>query len=255
LTEKDCGETASINTRRNQVRVLKTTLLFQILVGFYWAFPIILDGVRGWGGLYLLIVVFLPILAVVPIAIWSFFKRPETRRIAAVVFFAPILIFLAPLVFRQVFGDIIGSPGGGFSEASAAIVVVLVAMVVLVPGRVAGLIPVRLLRSRRFNVTLVVSLSVMLVAWLALLALFMVLVAHDPRNIVFALLAPLYPIVCGLTAIPILVYSYFAMFQRVERENHRLRIAQLVLSIAVLIPSVLSLAFLVKLAPLMVPPG
>ena len=77
------------------MRTLKATLLFQILVGLYWMFPIAMDGVRGWGGLYLLIIVFVPLLVGVPIAIWSFFKRPETRRLAVVVFFAPLAIFLA----------------------------------------------------------------------------------------------------------------------------------------------------------------
>jgi hypothetical protein len=86
----------------------------------------------------------------------------------------------------------------------------------------------------------------------AALPLLEMLVAHNPVTL---FLAPLYPIVCVLIATPTLVYSYFAMFQRVQREHHRLRIAQLVLSIAVLARSALSLVFLSKLAQLLVPPG
>ena len=51
------------------MRMLRATLLFQILVGLYWMLPVAMDGVRGLGGLSLLFVIFVPLLAVVPIAI------------------------------------------------------------------------------------------------------------------------------------------------------------------------------------------
>jgi hypothetical protein len=234
------------------MRLLKATLLFQVLVGLYWMFPVAMGPIRGWGGLYLLFIIFVPLLAVVAIAMWSFCRRPETRRLAVVVFFTPLVIFLAPFLFRGAFGGIIGSPGGGFAEASIATVIVLVAVLVLLPGRVAELIPRTLLRSRDFNVTLVVSLSVMLAVWLVVLTLLKTPFAYEAKNLLFALL---YAVVCALTATPILVYSYYAMFQRVEREHHKLRIAQLALSVAVLLPAAFGLYYLVKLAPLLTPPG
>jgi hypothetical protein len=125
-------------------------------------------------------------------------------------------------------------------------------VLVLLPGRVAEFIPRSLLTSRDFNVTLVVSLSVMLAVWLLVLTLLKAPVSYDEKNLLFALL---YAVMCALTATPILVYSYYAMFQRVERKHHKLRIAQLALSIAVLLPAAFGLYYLVKLAPLLTPPG
>jgi hypothetical protein len=237
------------------MRLLKATLLFQILVGLYWMFPVAMDGVRGSGGLYLLVLVFVPLLAVVPIAIWLFFKRPETRRLAVVVFFVPLMIFLAPILFRAAFSGIVGSPGGGFAEASTVTVLVLFGVLVLLPGRVAGYIPRSLLRSHLFNATLVVSLSVMLLAWLVILSLLKIVITHDERSVVFVLFALVYTIVCALIAPLILIYSYYAMFQRDDREHHKLRIAQLALSIAVLLPTAFGLLFFIKIAPLLTPPG
>jgi hypothetical protein len=100
--------------------------------------------------------------------------------------------------------------------------------------------------------TIVVVLSVMLLAWLVVLPLLKTLVTYDAKNLLFALL---YAILCVLIATPILVYSYYAMFRRVEREHHKLRIAQLVLSIAVLLPAAFGLLLIVKMAPALTPPG
>jgi hypothetical protein len=211
--------------------------------------------ILGWGGLYLLFVVFVPLLATVPIAMWTFFKRPKTRRLSAVVFFTPLIIFLAPFLFRSAFGGMFGSREGGFAEASTIIAIVLVAVLVFLPRRVAEYIPRSLLKSRRLNLTLVVGLSAMLFVWLAMLPLLKILIAHDQRNVVFVLFAFLYTIVCALITTLILFYSYYAMFQRAEREHHKLRVAQLALSIAVLLPTALALAFVVKIAPLLTSPG
>jgi hypothetical protein len=197
-------------------------------------------------------VIFVPLLATVPIAIWSFVKRPEARRLAVVVFFAPLVIFVAPFLIRGVFGGIIGSPGGGFSEASTVVVVVLSVILVLLPGRVAEFIPRPLLRSRSFNKTLVVSLSAMLVVWLVILLLLKIPDADNAKILLFAL--P-FSVLCLLITTPILLYSYYAMFQRIEREHHKLRVAQLALSISALLPAVYGLLILIKIAPLLTPPG
>jgi hypothetical protein len=103
--------------------------------------------------------------------------------------------------------------------------------------------------------TLIVGLSAMLFVWLAMLPLLKTLIAHDQRNVVFVLFAFLYTLVCALSNTFILFYSYHAMFQRAEREHQKLRVAQLALSIAVLLPTALALAFVVALAPLLTPPG
>jgi hypothetical protein len=237
------------------MRLLKVILIFQILVGLYWIIPLTMGPMLGWGGLYLLIAIFVPLLAVVPIAIWSFFKRPATRRLAAVVFFAPLVIFLTPFLIRTAFGDIIGTHEGGFKEASVVIITLIVAVLALLPKRVAEYLPNRLLKSHLFNISLVVGLSVMLVVWIALLPTLKTLIEYDERNIVLAFYAVLYPFVCILITLPILFYSYYSMFQRIDRRHHKLRIAQLVLSLAVLVPSGFGLALIIKLSPLLSPPG
>jgi hypothetical protein len=100
--------------------------------------------------------------------------------------------------------------------------------------------------------TLVVGLSLMLAVWLLMLLLLRILDAHDEKILLLALL---YAIACALITVPILIYSYYAMYQQIEREFHKLRIAQLALSVAVLIPTVFGLVILVKIAPLLSPPG
>jgi hypothetical protein len=215
-------------------------------------FPVATGAVRGFGGLYLLFIIFVPLLAVVPIAIWSFFKRPETRRLAVGVLLAPLVIFLTPFLIREVFGTAIGSPGWGFAVANTVTAVILLVILVLLPGQVAQFIPSPLMRSRFFNIALIVCLSAMLVVWLVALLLLKTLDSHSDKILLISLL---YAMICALLATPVLVYSYYAMFQKVESEHHKLRVAQLALSIAVLIPTALGIWVVIKIAPLLSPPG
>jgi hypothetical protein len=238
------------------VKALKLALLLELELGCVWTLPLLAARPEDAGLAALLM--FLPIYGVhlicMVIGAVLFRRRPESRGLAAAVLTVPIGLLFLPAMIRVVAGGPVTPPAAAWLLVPG----LPLGACLLVPQHVAEFIPRWTLRSRWLNVGTVVLLSMLLVCWAVVLAAGLASASgaghsgvrgEDLRDALLdgtggaVLLA-----VVGLAALSTLLASitfltsYLGLFQRVDRTHHRLRIAQLVLSIVVLAPSALILA-------------
>ena len=130
----------------------------------------------------------------------------------------------------------------------AALALPFVTCLVL-PHQVAQYVPSCVLKSRWFNVSLIVLLVLLLSPWAVLFA--QVSFGKATKDVLFIVLVS--ALLSLLISIGVLVYSYVGLFQKRDRDQQRLRVAQLVLSLGLTVLALPTTYFIVAVVG--VPPG
>lgn len=142
-------------------RSLKVILLIQWILGAIWTIGVLASSPTSLAGFLFFIYIYPFHLVFFSVGAWAAWRHPALSRRARWVMTLPFAFLFLPLILRLVSG---GQPGEELIRAIAIATIASVFMACLiVPGRVAGLLPGALFRSRGLN--LVVLLGAV-IAWL-----------------------------------------------------------------------------------------
>lgn len=232
------------------MRGLKVALLLELELGCVWMLTLLAApaGEAGLVGLMLFVPIYLVHLVCMILGGVYLAKRPEARALAAAVISVPLMLLFAPGVLRAM----AGGPIDVHPMAWGSLIALPLATLLFLPHHVASFLPAWTLRSRAWNVCLVVLLSIMVLPWLGFFVFGPATAVatgeapikiNDPEQTLEVLLgafvfAALSLIVAGFT----LLTSYVGLFQKIDRGQTKLRVAQLILSILVLLPSAVTVA-------------
>jgi len=147
--------------------MLKIALFLQIASGAFWTLSLaMIEGRGGLEVLALLVLVYSIQAICFLIGLWAYWRHSEERRKATWLLVLPFVFWFLPGIVRSVGGGRLTE--SGFVALLLITVAVILLALVVVPRKVAGLVPSFLFRSRVFN-----SLVLMgpLLGWLFIIGL------------------------------------------------------------------------------------
>lgn len=231
----------------------RIALLLQLMSGIHWT--IFLAGIEGRGGLEILgalVVVYSIQLPGFLIGLWTMWKYPKHRVIAAWLLILPVVFLFLPAIVKSM-------AGGRLTEGHLRwmwlwLCVLVVVPCIAMPGRIARRLPAFLYQSRVLN-SLVLLVPVG--AWLITAGLMIQVFGFDALNLprafdrdetalaVGAILALMSGIlVLGTTSLLSAIHGWLGMFSGVEAACRKLHIAQLVVAVPGLALATCALAVL-----------
>jgi hypothetical protein len=212
------------STRRVEL-TLKVLLFGQVLTCCLFG-ATMLSGSAGLGGLMIIVLAFPLALGAASFAVWAFFRHRPCRPWAAVVFFAPIILFTLLQFGVKFFGQ------PAITTACGRVAPWLPLAAILLFPRVAGRLIPRLLRQRGACITYVVIQGLMVLPWLLLVLGWRPWTEPgSPAITLFVLWHTGLSILAGVTG---LVFSYMGLFRQREERFIGLSIAHMALSILLL---------------------
>jgi len=249
------------------MRLMKLALLIEVEIGCLWTLAVVGASDPEMASLFFFVLIYPFNLAIMTIGAISFFKRPATRPLAAAVFATPLVMLFVPYAVLSVWSG----PGEHFALAWLLLPVLPLAVCLFLPHQAAEFMPAWALRSRLLHVAGVVLLCLMILGWIVVVPVVLALFGGGrgggegittslgevsesaAASFVFVIV---FSVLSALVAGCLFLASYVGLFQRVDRSQQKLRIAQVALSVALLVPSLPALGLsLMLLGVAMTNPG
>ena len=235
------------------MKFLRICIVIQLVLGTIWTLTLITSANQGLGPIVMFVLIY-PIHGVFGlIAAWSWWKKPQKRRLASVVLLLPVGFLFLPSLIVAVFGGAVLTGPGDVGRTVVLLIAAGIGACLLFPAKAAGFVPDFCFRSRVFNVA---ALAALVLAWTPVVTglVWLLLVAEpiqagDRSNSGLAALyvsgiAMLFMAAIGLVSVWTFLLGYIGVNQPAEVIHRSLHKAQLAGSA----PGLLMLAMLVLAA-------
>jgi len=135
-------------------RVLNALIAIQLLLGTAWTLPMVTGAYGTFSSVGLAFYLLPPIGVLAMLGAWVAWRRPAWRRRGIVLAVAAPVFFVLPEAVMSTVGRPLTA--ADFAGTGLAVLAVLAVVTIVIPARVAGILPTRLYTSTLFNWLVVV---------------------------------------------------------------------------------------------------